>query len=82
MSAAFRSDPSNPSKTRDQFFSYRNVLPLRTQTGVSINVGEFGLIFSINIPDDLYRQAQEIAEAHHISLEQVFTSAVMSTSYL
>lgn len=30
---------------------------------------------SINIPEELYNQAREIAEAYHISVEQVFTSA-------
>ncbi len=30
---------------------------------------------SINIPEELYDQARGIADAYHISVEQVFTSA-------
>lgn len=30
---------------------------------------------SVNIPDDLYRQAREIATAQHLSVEEVISSA-------
>lgn len=30
---------------------------------------------SVNIPDDLYRQAREIASAQHLSVDEVISSA-------
>lgn len=35
---------------------------------------------SINIPDELYNQAQEIAASHHIPVEEIFASAFADQS--